>query len=63
MSFAQREQIYQDFLPFLHPPSSFVPHSFQLIFVWVTLFFDRDCIFFPFLQLVGYKEEEVTGLK
>lgn len=48
MSFAEREHTDLSSLlslPFFTLPSPLFTCSFQLIFVWVVLFSDRDCIF------------------
>lgn len=68
MSFTEGEQVdLSSFLslPFFSLLSLLFTCSFQLIFLWMVLVSDREPFppSPPFLQLVGYKEEELTGLK
>lgn len=63
MSFAERLSRLINLLSlFLHPPFSFVQ---MLLSVHFCMWFYSltETAFFPFFQLVGYKEEELTGLK
>jgi len=63
MSFAERQETYQiSYLSLSSPSFLLCSHAPFSSFLYGWFYSDRDC-FFTLLQLVGYKEEELTGLK